>query len=159
MQRAYVGLTVSPHWSRWIGQSSEYIDQFAFQRRQKCIRMSTIADAVQDFEGQTPRVVADLKNVTWEIEFIRDDVAGSYSQAELDEAYQLIMANHVTGDDFKQLIGEGRFNAQTLFFENIIVFFFPSKRYEGVFASFDYDDGFPVKELVNHISETDTGGR
>jgi hypothetical protein len=116
--------------------------------------MSKIADAVQDFEGHTARVVADLKNTTWEVEFIRDDVAGEYSDGELEKAYQLIMANHVTGDDFKQLIGEGRFNAQTLFFEDIIVFFFVSKRYEGVFASFDYDGGFPVSELVNQISET-----
>jgi len=101
----------------------------------------------------------DLKNVTWEIEFIRDDVEGSYTDAKLDEASQLIMATHVTGDDFKQLIGEGQFNAQTLFFEDIIVFFFTSKRYGGVFASFDYDAGFPVNELVTYISAIRTGNR
>jgi hypothetical protein len=119
--------------------------------------MSKIGDSIRNLEGYTPRVVADLKSVTWDIEFIRDDVEGSYSDSDLDEAYQLLMATHVSGDDFKTLIGEDRFNAQTLFFDNIVVFFFPSERYEGVFASFDYDDGFPVNELVKRVSETRMG--
>ncbi|AUG48636.1 hypothetical protein BVU17_14295 [Haloarcula taiwanensis] len=116
--------------------------------------MSEIADTIHDFGESTPRVVADLHSTTFEIEYIRDDVAGRYSDRDLDKAYKLIMAHTVTGDDFKSLIGEGRFNAQTLFFEDIIVFFFPSKRYEGVFASFDYDDSFPVNDLVRAVSET-----
>lgn len=115
--------------------------------------MSEIANIIRDFGESKPRVVADLYSTTFEIEYIRDDVAGSYSDKDLDEAYKLIMAHTVTGDDFKSLIGEGRFNAQTLFFEDIVVFFFPSKRYEGVFASFDYDGGFPVNELVRAVSE------
>jgi len=121
--------------------------------------MSSVAAAVRNFEGYTPRVVADLKGTTWEVEFIRDDVAGSYSEDELEEAYQLIMANHVAGDDFKSLIGEGQFNAQTLFFEDIVAYFFPSKRYEGVFASFDYGGDFPVNELVSHVSDARTDER
>ena len=119
--------------------------------------MSKIADVVQGFEGYTPRVVADLESFTWHIEFIREDVQGNYSEDDLDEAYQLIQANNVTGDEFKQLIGESQFNAQTLFFDDIIVFFLPSDRYKGVFASFDYDDEFPVKELVRRASEHRTG--
>jgi hypothetical protein len=119
--------------------------------------MYDISDTIQNFEEYTPRVVADLQSLTWEIEFIRDDVEGSYSEADLDEAYKLIMANHVTGDDFKTLIGEGRFNAQTLFFDDIVGFIFPSKRYEGIFASFDYDESFPVNELVKRGSEPQVG--
>jgi len=62
------------------------------------------------------------------------------------------MANQVTGDDFKQLVGEDQYNAQALFFDSIIVFLFPSDRYQGVFASFDYDENFPVSELVDEVS-------
>lgn len=115
--------------------------------------MSETADTIRDFGECKPRVVADLHSTTFEIKYIRDDVADSYSDKDLDEAYKLIMAQTVTGDDFKSLIGEGRFNAQTLFFDDVIVFFFPSKRYEGVFASFDYDPDFPVNELVRAASE------
>jgi len=118
--------------------------------------MSEIADAIWNFGEFRPRVVADLQSTTFEIQYIRDDVAGRYSDNDFDEAYQLIMAHTVTGDDFKALIGEGRFNAQTLFFEDIVVFFFPSQRYEGVFASFDYDGDLPVNELVTEISEIRT---
>ncbi|EMA34270.1 hypothetical protein [Haloarcula japonica] len=118
--------------------------------------MSNIADIIRDFGESRPRVVADLHSTTFEIKYVREDVAGRYSDRDFDEAYKLIMANTVTGDEFKSLIGEGQFNAQTLFFDDIVVFFFPSQRYEGVFASFDYDGSFPVNELVKQVSETRT---
>jgi len=115
--------------------------------------MSEITDVIREFEASTPRVVADLRSITWEIRYVRDDVEGLYSDSDLDEAYQLIMANQITGDDFKSLIGEQTFNAQTLFFDDIVVFLFPADRYEGVFASFDYDGEFPVSELVERVSD------
>ncbi|MXR51810.1 hypothetical protein GRX03_09355 [Halovenus sp. WSH3] len=118
--------------------------------------MSKTSDAIQHFDGVTPRVVANLSNTSFDIEYVRDDVEGEYSDDEFDEAYQLIMANHVTGEDFKELIGEGEFNAQTLFFDDIIAFFFPSDRYEGIFASFDYDESFPVSEFVEYVSGSRT---
>jgi hypothetical protein len=116
--------------------------------------MSTIAEAILTFEGPTPRVVADLRNINFEIEYVRDDVEDLYSETDLEEAYQLIMSNQVTGDDFKRLVGRTRYNAQTLFFDDIVVFLFSSDRYEAVFASFDYDDDFPVNELVSRVAET-----
>ncbi|WP_281193505.1 hypothetical protein [Halorubrum sp. F4] len=117
--------------------------------------MSTIAETILDFDGPTPRVVADLRNINFEIEHVRDDLEEVYSDKDLEQAYQLIMSNQVTGDDFKKLVGRSRYNAQTLFFEDIVVFLFSSDRYEAVFASFDYDGDFPVNELVARVSETD----
>jgi hypothetical protein len=113
--------------------------------------MSKTAEAIQEFEEATPRVVADLDSLDFEIRYMRDDVQSRYSDADLDEAYQLIMAAQVSGDDFKQLIGETQYNAQSLIFETIIVFIFPSDRYQAVFASFDYTDDFPVTQLVQHV--------
>jgi hypothetical protein len=109
--------------------------------------VSEISESIQRFEEYTPRVVADLQNVTFEIRHIREDVAGRYSDGDLEDAYRLVMANQVSGEEFNQIIGEGRFDAQTLFFDTIIVFLFPSERYQGVFASFDYSEEFPVTEL------------
>lgn len=117
--------------------------------------MSEVAESIQDFEDATPRVVADLENVNFEIRYMRDDVKGRYADTDLEEAYQLIMANQVSGDDFKEIIGEGQFKAQSLFFEDIVVFIFPSDRYQAVFASFDYVDDFPVRQLVQQVSEID----
>ena len=115
--------------------------------------MTSIADAILTFDGPTPRVVADLRSVSFDIEHVREDVEEVYSDRDLDEAYQLVMSNRVTGEEFKQLIGESRYDAQTLFFDDILVFLFPSDRYDAVFASFDYDGAFPVNELVDAVAE------
>lgn len=115
--------------------------------------MSEIADAIQEYTEATPRVVADLESISFEIRHIREDLVGRYSDTDLEEAYQLIMANQVSSDDFKQLVGEEQYEAQSLFFENIIVLIFPSDRYQAVFASFDYRENFPVAKLVQQISD------
>jgi hypothetical protein len=115
--------------------------------------MSKISEAIQDFEEATPRVVADLQNIDFEIKYMRDDVKDLYTDVELDEAYQLIMGQLVASDDFKSLIGEQTCRVQTLFFDDILVFIFPSERYGAVFASFDYDGYFPVNELVQRVSD------
>lgn len=115
--------------------------------------MSAIADAILAFDGPTPRVVADLRSVEFEVEHVREDVTDRYSDADLEEAYQLVMSNQVTGDDFKRLVGQTRYRAQTLFFDDIVVFLFPSDRYDAVFASFDYEEGFSVSELVDAVAD------
>jgi hypothetical protein len=120
--------------------------------------MSKVAEAIQEFEDATPRVVADLNNFNFELSHMRDDVEGRYSDTDLEEAYKLIMATQVSSDDFKRLIGEAEYKAQTLIFESIIVFIFPSDRYQAVFASFDYTVDFPVGKLVQQVSETEPTG-
>lgn len=115
--------------------------------------MSTIADAILAFDGPVPRVVADLRSVEFEIEHVREDLEGQYSDADLEEAYQLVMSNQITGDEFRHLIGQTQYRAQTLFFDDLAVFLFPSDRYDAVFASFDYDRSFPVNGLVSAVSE------
>lgn len=116
--------------------------------------MSKIAEAIQEVADTTPRVVADLGSVDFEIRHMREDVEGRYSDGDLDEAYQLVMGNQISSDDFKHLVGEAEYKAQSLFFESIIVFIFPSDRYQAVFASFDYREDFPVGQLVQQVSET-----
>lgn len=119
--------------------------------------MSRVAKEIQEFAEATPRVVADLDSVDFEIKFMRDDVEDQYSTADLDEAYHLVMANQVSSDDFKQLIGEAQFSAQSLIFDTVIVFIFPSDRYQAVFASFDYEGDFPVAKLVQQVSDANSG--
>ncbi|PHQ37921.1 hypothetical protein DJ69_14495 [Halorubrum persicum] len=115
--------------------------------------MSLIGEAILEFDGPTPRIVADLRSVSFEVEHVRENVKDRYSDADLDEAYQLVMSNQITGDDFKELVGRSQYRAQTLFFDDLAVFLFPSDRYDAVFASFDYDDDFPVSALVSAVSD------
>lgn len=117
----------------------------------------SVTRTIQDVAGENPRLVARLGSVDYSVQYVRDDVEDRYSDRDLDEAYQLIMANQITGDDFRDLIGRGKYDAQTLFFDDIIVFLFPSERYEAVFASVDYASDFPVTELVERVSDTPDG--
>lgn len=110
--------------------------------------MSEMAETLTEITDHNPRVVAELQNVDFEIRHVRDDVAERYSNEDLDDAYQLLMANQVMCEDFKKLIRQQQCNAQTLFFEDVIVFIFHSERYSGILASFDYTEDFPVNNLV-----------
>jgi len=118
--------------------------------------MSEIADAILSFEGTTPRIIADLGNVDFEVRHIRDDLKERYSDTDFKKAYKLIMANQVTGDEFKQLIGAAQYKAQSLIFDSIIVFVLPSDRYQAVFASFDYREDFPAVQLIQQVTESNS---
>lgn len=58
------------------------------------------------------------------------------------------MGSQVSGDDFKDIVGKD-FEAQVLFFEDIVVFVAPSSRYEAVFASFDRHESLPINALLD----------
>ena len=116
--------------------------------------MPQIVETLRAVEGADARVIASLDSVDFAIEYVREDVEHLYSNADFEEAYSLIMGNQVSADKFKGLIGE-RYEAQTLFFDDIVVLVFPSARYEAVFASFDRHDEFPVNELVSRAADAE----
>lgn len=117
--------------------------------------MPEIVEKLRSVDGADARVISSLDSLDFTIEYARDDVETQYSDSELEEAYRLAISNQVTGDDFKNLIGRGRYDAQTLFFEDIVVFVLPATRYEAVFASFDRHDAFPVNEVVDVATGTE----
>jgi len=110
--------------------------------------MSGVADALRDVDDADARVVAHLQSVDFTLDYIRDDIASEYSDRDLNEAYHLIMGHLVAGDNFKNLIGQTECHAQTLFFDDIVVFVLPSERYEAVFASFDRHEEFPTTDVI-----------
>ncbi|TKX68577.1 hypothetical protein [Halorubrum sp. SP9] len=110
--------------------------------------MVDLVESLRAVDGAEARVIAHLGSLDFTVEYVRDDLESRYSDRDLESAYRLIMANQVTGDEFKQLIDES-FEAQTLFFENVVVFVLPSARYEAIFASFDWTEPFPVLDLID----------
>jgi len=110
--------------------------------------MSDLVERLRAVDGAEARVVAHVGSLDFTVEYLRDDLESRYSDRDLESAYRLIMANQVTGDEFKQLIDEP-FEAQTLFFENVVAFVLPSARYEAVFASFDRTEPFPVLDIID----------
>lgn len=110
--------------------------------------MTEIVERLRAVEGANARVIAHLESVDFTVEYVRQDLESVYSDEDLDEAYRLIMANQVSGDEFRKLIGRD-FEAQALYFEDVLVLVLPSARYEAVFASFDRDGPLPMDELVS----------
>lgn len=110
--------------------------------------MSDIVDRLRNVARADVRVIAHLVSFDFTVEYIRDDLESEYSNRDLDEAYRTIMGAQVSGDDFKNVIGRD-FEAQVLFFEDIVVFMLPSARYEAIFASFDRHEDLPINELID----------
>ncbi|WP_143165469.1 hypothetical protein [Halobaculum gomorrense] len=113
--------------------------------------VSTAADKIIDFEEATPRVVADLYNLDYEIRHVRDDVIDCYTEAEFENAYKIIIGQMVGGDNFRSIVGGQQLGVQTLIYEDIIAFIIPSERYEAIFATFDYNGNFPVNQFIQHV--------
>jgi len=116
--------------------------------QQKRPGVSDLVATLRGVDGAEARVIASLDSLDFTVEYVREDLESRYSDRDLESAYRLIMANQVTGDEFRELIGEA-FEAQTLFFESVVVLVLPSARYEAVFASFDREDQFPIADLID----------
>jgi len=110
--------------------------------------VSELVETLRAVDGAEARVIASLDALDFTVEYVREDLESRYSDRDLESAYRLIMANQVTGDEFKELIDE-EFEAQTLFFESVVVLVLPAARYEAVFASFDRADPFPTADLID----------
>ena len=119
--------------------------------------MTTLVGALRGVEGTSLRTVAALESLDYEMRFVRDDLADAYDQEDLDRAYQSMMANQVSTDDFSRAIETGDIEAQLYFFEKVVVFLFPSSRYDGVFCSFDRTDPFPVQQVIDAAEDATVG--
>lgn len=115
--------------------------------------MSKIVERFRDIESASLRVVATLQSTDYEIQYTRDDLAGTYDEEELNQAYQSMMANQVSIADFARVGTFGELDCQVLLFDDVIVFLLPSSRYDGVFASFDRIKPFPILEIAGQADE------
>lgn len=115
--------------------------------------MATLVGALRGIEEVSLRTVATLESLDYEMQFVREDLAGEYEPGDLDHAYQSMMANQVSTDDFGRVGNLGDIEAQLFFFEKVVVFLFPASRYEGVFCSFDRTDPFPVQQVIDAADE------
>lgn len=114
--------------------------------------MGTLVGALQEVEATSLRTVATLESLDYEMRFIRDDLEDELDRGDLDHAYQSIIANQVSTDEFSQAVRTGDIEAQLFFFEKVIVFLFPASRYEGIFCSFDRSDPFPVQQVIDAVN-------
>lgn len=114
--------------------------------------MNDIVTAFKGIDAEL-RVVALLGSKTWEIEYIRDELEETYTDADFEEAYRDLMANQISSADFSQVGPMGDLIGQMYYLEEVIVFQFPSSRYEGVFVSFDQAESFPVGTVFQVAEE------
>lgn len=108
--------------------------------------MTALVDAFRAVDGDL-RLVAMLDSTDWHMEYLRDDLEGTYTADDLDRAYQNLLANQVSSDDFSRVHQTGNLVGQLYYFEKTLSFQFPASRYEGVFVSYDQAEDFPVLEV------------
>lgn len=104
------------------------------------------------------RVVASLRPNTWEIEYLREDIQSVYSGDDFEDAYRSLMANQVSSADFSQVGPLGDIVGQMYYLKEVVVFQFPSSRYEGIFVSYDQSPSFPFDEAFDTADRLPTLG-
>lgn len=114
--------------------------------------MSGLVEAFRGVDADL-RIVASLRSTEWEMEFVRADLEGTYDDTDLENAYRSLMAAQVSVDDFGKVGSFGAFEAHQYYFGDIVVFQFPSSRYEAVFVSYDREDPFPVHDVLETAAE------
>lgn len=117
-------------------------------------------DIVTEFKGIDAdlRVVASLRPNNWEIEYLREDLESVYSGDDFEDAYRSLMANQVSAADFSQVGPMGDLVGQMYYLDEVVVFQFPSSRYEGIFVSYDQMSSFPFTEAFDAADRLPTLG-
>lgn len=89
-------------------------------------------------------MIARLESVDFELEYVRDDLEGEFSEETLEKAYQTVMGNLISSHDFTQIADGKGLESEVYVLETKIVCVFPSSRYEGYFVSFDRSDSLSI---------------
>jgi hypothetical protein len=115
----------------------------------------TMVGFVQTFQAIDAdlRVIVSLTATSWEIEYLRDSLEGEYTEADFERTYRDHLATQVAADDLSQVIKGGDFIGQQYVFEDVIVFQFPTSRYEGFYVSYDWTDPFPMSDVLHAAEE------
>jgi hypothetical protein len=101
-------------------------------------------DRINKVSDDSLRMIARLESVDFELEFVREDLEGKFSEETLEKAYQTVMGNMVSSHDFTQIADGKGLESEVFILETKIVFIFPASRYEGYFISFDRDDAVSI---------------
>jgi len=117
--------------------------------------MKTFVDRMEQVSGGRLRMVVRLESVDFELEYVRDDLEGKFSDERLEKAYQAVMANMVSTQDFTRFADGRGLESEIYVLERKIVFVFPSSRYEGLFVSFDRDDSLSLLAINSAAREFD----
>lgn len=112
-------------------------------------------DFVERFESIDAdlRLIVSLTATSWNVEYMRDSLEGRYTDADFERTYRDHLANQVAADNLGQVIDGGDLVAQQYLFEDIIVFQFPTSRYEGFFVSYDRREPFPMNDVIEAARE------
>jgi hypothetical protein len=108
--------------------------------------VSDLAEKFRAVDGGL-RLVVRFASTDWELEYIREDLESTYSAEDFEETYREHMASQVSAENMSEVIVGGDFAGKMFMFEDIVVFQFPSSRYEGLFVSYDWRDSFPTNDV------------
>lgn len=110
-----------------------------------------VAD-LQSVAEDSLRIVASIDSLDYEIEYIRDDLEGGLSDDQFNKIYQSIVVEGLAGRDIGTVAGVGNQEAQIVLYEDVVLFIFPTEKYESVMVSTDRDGSTPIADVVETAS-------
>lgn len=116
--------------------------------------MDELVRAFQDVDANL-RLVFALSEVSWDLLYVRDDVADTYSESDFEATYREHMGNRISASNLRQTIDGGEYHGEMYFFEDIVVFQFPSARHEAVVVSYDWDETAPIADVFEVAKNAD----
>lgn len=94
---------------------------------------------VEERVGDALRSVAAYREKEYELQYLRDDIAESYSEAEINEVFQELVLAGLGRAYLEKIFHAGRVECTAFCFEEATMFHFVTDGYSGRFVSVDRD--------------------
>lgn len=104
--------------------------------------------AAEAIVGGALRAVAAYDQRDYELQYLRDDVARRYSEAELEAVFEELALSGRDRDYLEGIFHAGRIECSILGFEDAVMFHFVTDGGAGRFVTVDRDVAFDLDEFI-----------
>lgn len=105
--------------------------------------------AAGDRVGDALRSVASYHEKEHELQYLRDDIAESYSEDEINEVFHELVLSGIGRDYLEGIFHAGRIECMILGFEEAVMFHFAADATSGRFVSIDRDVDLNLDEFIS----------
>lgn len=108
-----------------------------------------LVPSLKDEVDDALRSVAVYDEDGYEVEFIRDDVEGTYTDEDIEEVYDDLVIQGLSREFLEQLFHAGDLECSMYGFEEATMFHFTGGEYSGLFVSIDRIRGMDLDAIIS----------
>lgn len=116
---------------------------------------NSLADALHERVGDTLRVVGFHEDGAWRIDYMRDDLQGTYETDVIDEIADDLLLNVVANDRQEALYELGDLQATVRLFDDGFIVHVPTGDHAGCLISLDDDADVRGRDVVDLVREVE----